>query len=109
MEAAEGISEVGFGEHRPLEHPKLVGADGFSASLVCSLGVHEEAFSKEDALLDISLFPEGAVNIGDHIRIVTYETASPLHGNQRYKSGQQHATHNQRSSGSSKYADIHAL
>lgn len=43
-------------------------------SLDCHLGVHDESFSKEDALLNIPLFPPGAVVAGDRIRIVALET-----------------------------------
>ena len=99
-------SEAGTDEHGRLEHQNLVEGESFPASLVCSLGVHEEAFSKEDALLDVSLFPNGTVNVGDHIRIVACDTDSLLHGIWRPEIGRQQATNSHGSSGSIINADF---
>ncbi|KAL9120248.1 MAG: hypothetical protein Q9187_003197 [Circinaria calcarea] len=99
-EVTGATSEAGTDEHGRLDHQKLAEGESFPASLVCSLGVHDEGFSKEDALLDVSLFPEGTVNVGDYIRIVACDTDSLLHGTWRPEIGRQQATNSHGSSGS---------
>ena len=108
-EVIGGANKVGVGGHGRFEDSKPVGVESFSTSLVCSLGVHEEAFSKEDALLDVSLFPQGTVRVGDHIRIVACETGSPFHGIRRHEIGQQDATHRRRLGGLIRYVDTHGF
>ncbi|KZF23293.1 hypothetical protein L228DRAFT_246048 [Xylona heveae TC161] len=45
---------------------------------VCNVWVHEEAFSKEDVVLDIALFPKGTVRVGDLGEIAGFNTTTAV-------------------------------
>ena len=70
-----------------------------SSHLVASIGIHDEAFSKEDALLNVQFFPSGAITTGDRVRIVALNTDSPTNGFKHPKDGYHSARNSRRSSG----------
>ena len=68
-------------------------------SLDCHLGVHDESFSKEDTLLNVFLFPPGAVVVGDRIRIVALETNVADSNGTRYEYDKRGTAYERRASG----------
>ncbi|MCJ1356657.1 MAG: vacuolar membrane-associated protein iml1 [Icmadophila ericetorum] len=64
----------------------------------CHLGVHDESFSKEDALLNNSLFPPKTVVAGDRIRIVAIEANGTPNNGSRYEYDNGGTTYERRAS-----------
>lgn len=71
--------EVKVQEHST--SPRSIGfsraAPALQVTLACTLGVHDEAFSKEEVLVNSSLFPPGSLAIGTALRITALEADSP--------------------------------
>ena len=60
------------------EAPKDTNGTMSSVERLCSLWIHDDNFSKDEVLLNLTLFPRGAVNAGDLIQVVpqSLQTAS---------------------------------
>ena len=54
---------------------------------VCSLGVHDENFSKDEAILNLSMFPPGSVAIGDLVRIAALGQDAPKQMSRHIRDG----------------------
>ncbi|MCJ1404520.1 vacuolar membrane-associated protein iml1 [Xylographa trunciseda] len=46
-------------------------------NLVCTLGIHDDSFSKHEVLLNASLFPLGGIPVGTPVQLRALETESP--------------------------------
>ncbi|MCJ1390928.1 vacuolar membrane-associated protein iml1 [Xylographa bjoerkii] len=46
-------------------------------SLVCTLGIHDDGFSKDEVLLNASLFPLGGIPVGTPVQLLALKTQSP--------------------------------
>ena len=46
-------------------------------SLVCTLGIHDNGFSKDEILVNASLFPFGEIPVGSPMQLLTLEQESP--------------------------------
>ncbi|MCJ1477617.1 vacuolar membrane-associated protein iml1 [Lambiella insularis] len=59
-------------------------ATDLHVSLVCTLGIHDEAFSKEEVLVNLTLFDPGSLAVGTPIRMTALEADSPRRSFKHY-------------------------
>ena len=67
--------------------PSLQEGDDPQTKFFCSLGLHDEAYSKDDVLVNPALFAGQQVHLGVRMRITALETESPTMAMKRHHSG----------------------
>ena len=69
------------------DEPSLQERDDAQPKFFCSLGLHDEGFSKDDVLVNQSLFAGQNVASGVRMRVTALETESPTMAMKRGQSG----------------------
>lgn len=59
------------------ELPLSQGVHDLSYGVVCTLRIHDDVFSKENVLMNLSLFAQGSVAAGSRMRVITLEPEFP--------------------------------
>lgn len=68
--------------------------------IVCTLGIHDELFSKDEVLLNFSLFDTSRIAVGTPIRMTALEADSPSRSSKHYGARGSSAEQKQRVFGS---------
>ena len=88
---SSGGDDVGFAAYTDrgirTDGPSLQEGDDPQIKFFCSLGLHDEAYSKDDVLVNPTLFTGQQVPSGVRMRITALETESPTMAMKRHHSG----------------------
>ena len=84
--------------------PSPMDGGSLPLALVCTLGIHDEAFSKDHVLVNPSIFVERRVPLGTCLQIISLEVDSPRLNYKRYDSDEHGFADGRRLSGESALA-----